>query len=102
VRARRRSTHAHIRWDRLARVAMLFVGAALAYLYLSAGIRMLSTWRQAHHDNATVVAMEREHTRLQRQHEALGRQETLEREARQLGLIKKGEQSYIISGLPNN
>jgi cell division protein FtsB len=86
----------------LGRVALLFVGVALSYLYLSAGIHMLSTWGQARHDNAAVVAMEHEHTLLQRQHETLGRAETLEEEARRLGMIKKGEQPYIMSGLPNN
>lgn len=81
---------------------MLFVGAALSYLYLSAGIHMLSTWRQARSDSATVAAMEREHALLERQHEALGRGAALEDDARRLGMIKKGEQSYIVSGLPNN
>jgi hypothetical protein len=81
---------------------MVCVGAALVYLYLSAGINMFSTWREAHHDKAAVAAMAREHTLLQHQHETLGRQETREEEARRLGLIKKGEQSYIVSGLPGN
>ena len=60
-----------MRWDRLGRLAMLFVLAALLYLYLSAGIHMFSTWRQARHDSATVASMEREHGALVRQHEAL-------------------------------
>jgi hypothetical protein len=93
---------ARVRWDRLGRVAMLLVGVALAYLYLSAGIRMLSTWRQARTDGATVAAMEREHLKLVGQHEALGRRGTLEVEARRLNMIKRGEQSYIVSGLPDN
>ena len=33
---------------------MLAVMVALAYLYLSAGVRMFSTWRQARHDQAGV------------------------------------------------
>jgi hypothetical protein len=93
---------AGVRWDRLGRVAMLLIGGALVYLYLSAGIRMLSTWRQARSDGATVATMEHENRRLVRQHEVLGRQGTLEVEARQLGMMKKGERSYIVSGLPNN
>ena len=91
-----------MRWDRLGRVAMLLVGAALVYLYLSAGIRMLSTWRQARGDGAAVAAMAREHVKLVRQHEVLGRRGTLEVEARQLGMMRRGEQSYIVSGLPGN
>ena len=102
VRTRRPSAPARIRWDRVGRVALLCVGVALVYLYLSAGIRMLSTWSQSRNDDATVLAMEREHTQLERQHETLGSQRTLEEEARQLGMAKKGEQSYIVSGLPNN
>jgi hypothetical protein len=81
---------------------MLFVAATLLYLYLSAGIHMLSTWSQSRHDSATVAAMEREHVVLKRQHEVLGRRGTLEEEARQLGMIKQGEKSYIVSGLPQN
>jgi hypothetical protein len=93
---------ARVRWDRLGRLAMLFVLAALLYLYLSAGIHMFSTWGQARHDSATVVSMEREHRTLVRQHEALGRQGTVEGEARRLGMKKPGERQYIVPGLPAN
>jgi hypothetical protein len=102
----RRSSGAHpaarVRWDRLGRLAMLAVLAALLYLYLSAGVHMLSTWGQARHDRATVVAMEREHQTLVRQREALGRQGTVEAQARQLGMKKSGERQYIVPGLPAN
>jgi hypothetical protein len=91
-----------VRWDRLGRLVMLFVLAALLYLYLSAGIHMLSTWGQARHDSASVVSMEREHRTLVRQHEALGRQGTVEAEARRLGMMKTGEQQYVVAGLPSN
>jgi cell division protein FtsB len=94
--------HAGVRWDRVGRVALLFVLAALLYLYLSAGIHMLSKWSQDRRVSAAVVALKREHTLLVRQHEALGRQATLESEARQLGMIKPGEQPFIAAGLPNN
>lgn len=93
---------ARVRWDRLGRIAMLCLLVALAYLYLSAGIRIFSTWRQARSDSAQVAALEREHAVLQRQHEALGRRGTVEEEARGLGMMKAGEQSYVVTGLPNN
>jgi hypothetical protein len=91
-----------VRWDRLGRLAMLFVLAALLYLYLSAGMRMLSTWQQSRHDKATVAAMEREHSALVRQRESLGRQGTTETQARKLGMKKPSERPYVISGLPSN
>jgi hypothetical protein len=97
-----RPAGARVRWDRLGRAAMLCVLAALVYLYLSVGVHMLSTWRQSHRDSAAVIAMEHEHTLLLRQHATLSSQATLEGEARQLGMMKKGEQPYLVSGLPNN
>jgi cell division protein FtsB len=83
-------------------VALLCVLAALVYLYVSAGFHMLSTWRQSHHDKSAVAAMEREHVQLTRQHQALSGQAALEAEARKLGMMRPGEQPYVISGLPNN
>jgi hypothetical protein len=81
---------------------MLFVLGVLVYLYLSAGIHMLSTWKQARSDSAAVTSMEREYKVLEQRHEALKRRGTQEQEARQLQMMKSGEQSYIVSGLPNN
>jgi hypothetical protein len=93
---------ARVRWDRLGRVAMLGVLVALLYLYGSAGVHMLATWRQSRRDDAALASVQREHGALIRQREALTRAGTLETEARQLGMIKSGEQPYVISGLPNN
>jgi cell division protein FtsB len=81
---------------------MLCVLGALLYLYLSAGVHMFSTWRQSRHDSAAVAALQHEHTVLARQHETLAKQATLEGEARQLGMMKRGEQPYVVSGLPPN
>lgn len=107
-RAGKRSTRTsagtlpRVRWDRVGRLAMLVVLAVLLYLYLSAGIRMLSTWHQSRHDSATVVTMEREHKALVRQRESLGRQGTVEAQARNLGMKKPNERQYIAPGLPSN
>ncbi|MEA2313712.1 MAG: hypothetical protein QOI03_404 [Solirubrobacteraceae bacterium] len=83
-------------------MAMLCVLAALAYLYLSAGIHMFSTWRQASHDRARVSAMELEHASLVRQHRELSQPGTLEAAARQLGMMRPGEQPYVVGRLPRN
>jgi hypothetical protein len=91
-----------VRWDRLGRVAMLCVLVALLYLYVSAGVHMLSTWHQSHRDSAVVAGMEREHRSLVGQHAVLTAPGTLETEARQLGMTKPGEQPYVVTGLPSN
>ncbi len=91
-----------VRWDRVGRLAMLFVLAALLYLYLSAGVHMYSTWGQSRRDKAAVATLEREHATLARQHEALGRQGTIEAEARRLGMKRSNELQYELGGLPAN
>lgn len=93
---------ARVRWDRLGRIALLGVLVALVYLYGSAGLHMLSTWQQSRHDRAVLSGMASEHARLVRQHEELSGQAALEADARQLGMIYRGEQPYVLSGLPAN
>jgi hypothetical protein len=103
-RTRSSASHpaARVRWDKLGRLAMLCVLVALVYLYASAGLHMLSTWHQSRHDSAAVASMEREHKQLVRQHQQLTAPGTLEAEARQLGMMRQGEQPYVVSGLPED
>jgi GTP1/Obg family GTP-binding protein len=91
-----------VRWDRLGRVALLCVLGALLYLYVSAGISLLSTWQEARGDSAQLAALERQHSVLETHHTALMSAGTLVTEARRLGMVRPGEQTYVISGLPSN
>jgi hypothetical protein len=91
-----------VRWDRLGRMALLCVGVALLYLYMSAGLHMLSTWRESNRTHAQVAVMQREHKQLLAQHASLSKPGALEAEARQLGMMFPGEHVYIVPGLPNN
>jgi hypothetical protein len=91
-----------MRWDRLARGAMLCVLVALVYLYVSAGLQIVSTWHQARRDGAAVAALQREHRLLASQRAILVKPETVELEARRLGMIKQGELPYVVNGLPGN
>jgi cell division protein FtsB len=93
---------ARVRWDRVGRIAMLCLLAALLYLYVSAGVRIYSTWGQARSDRTQLAGLEHEHVQLTHQHEALVRHGTVEEEARRLGMMHSGEQPYVITGLPNN
>lgn len=91
-----------VRWDRLGRIAMLCVMVAIAYLYLSAGVRLFSTWGESKRDSAQAHALERQNRALRLQHAALASPGTVQAEARRLGMIHRGEQAYIVSGLPAN
>lgn len=83
-------------------MAMLCVMVALVYLYLSAGIRLLSSWRESRRDSAQVRVLERQNSALRRQHATLASPTTVMEEARRLGMVRSGEQAYIVSGLPAN
>jgi cell division protein FtsB len=83
-------------------MAMLCVLGALLYLYLSAGISLFSTWKEARGDSAQVTALERQHIALEAQRAALRSPGTLVEEARRLGMMRPGEQTYVIHGLPSN
>ncbi len=98
----RRPAPARVRWDKLGRVAMLLVALALVFLYLSAGVHLLASWRQSSRDNGRVAAMEREHRLLLHQHNALSSQSNLEVQARQLDMMRPGEQAYVVTNLPAN
>ena len=81
---------------------MLFVMAAIVYLYSSAGLRLFSAWGESKRDSAQVHALERQNRLLQQQHAVLASPGTVQAEARRLGMIHRGEQAYIVSGLPSN
>jgi cell division protein FtsB len=81
---------------------MLCVMVALVYLYLSAGIRMLSSWGESKRDSAQVRVLEGQNRTLRQQHATLASPTTVQEEARRLGMIRPGEQGYVVSGLPAN
>lgn len=81
---------------------MLCVMVAIAYLYLSAGLRLFSAWGESKRDSAQARVLERQNRTLQQQHATLISAGTVQAEARRLGMIHPGEQAYIVSGLPPN
>jgi len=91
-----------IRWDRVGRVALLVVFVGVLALAVGPAINLAGTWREAHQRNATVKQLERENATLRARRQALRDPRTLEREARRLGLVKPGERSYVVNGLPGD
>jgi cell division protein FtsB len=89
-----------IRWDRLGRWALIGVFAFVLYLYIGPAARWVTTYRQAKQKRAEVAALHVENRRLRAQQSELKRPSAQEREARRLGMVKAGERSYVIEGLP--
>jgi cell division protein FtsB len=89
-----------IRWDRLGRWALIGVFALVLYLYIGPALSWIGTYREAGRQRAQVAQLRAENARLRAQKRALQAPGALEREARQLGMVKAGERAYVVEGLP--
>lgn len=90
-----------IRWDRVARIALLAVLALVVYLYVGPTRTWISTYREAERKRSEVAALKERNSELRARKADLRRASALEREARKLGMVKAGERAYIIRGLPS-
>jgi cell division protein FtsB len=94
-----RKTAARVRWDRVARVALLVVLVGVIGLYVGPARSWVSTLSESKSRNAEVARLERENERLRQRRAQLRDPQALEREARRLGMVKPGERAYVVEGL---
>jgi hypothetical protein len=88
-----------VRWDRVGRMALLFVALLMLYLYINPLRTYISTWQEAGTKREDVAAMQREHQTLLARQRALKAAGAVETEARRLGMVRKDERAYVIRGL---
>jgi cell division protein FtsB len=82
--------------------ALAAAGIALvAFLYWKPTQTYLHTSRRLQDQTAEVRALREEKARLQQRIEQAGTRGQLVREARRLGLVKPGEQLFIVRGISN-
>ena len=79
-----------IRWDRVSRVALLFVLLVLVYLYAGPAHSYWDTVHQAKQRRSEVAELKRENAKLRARRDALRGPSALEREARRLGMVTPG------------
>jgi cell division protein FtsB len=89
-----------VRWDRLGRLALLFVAVLLVYLYINPARTYLATWQEAKSKREEVSQLQREHRQLVQRKRTLRRPGSIEVEARRLGMVKADERAYVVKGLP--
>jgi len=85
-----------IRWDRLGRVALLAVLAVILLMYISPAKHWWEQSRTAASQSQELGELEAEHTELVRKARLLQNPDTLELEARRLGMVEQGERAYVI------
>ncbi len=91
-----------IKWDRAGRTVMLVVLGLVAYLGIKGMLTLLSTHAQAEQQQAIVRTLARQNKRLEQLQRSLSQPATIIRDARSLGMVKAGERSYSVSGLPGD
>jgi len=91
-----------VRWDRVGRVALLLLLLLVALAYIGPARSLLSTWRDSNAKQAQVRELQREHEALLQRVRELRDPRTAQAEARRLGMVKPGERSYVVRGLPND
>jgi cell division protein FtsB len=82
------------------RIALLFVLAFVLLLYVGPAKSWWSTWNQAKDKRAEVQSLQVENQRLRREKRQLKLPSSLEREARAQGMVRRGERSFVLEGLP--
>ena len=94
-------TASRVRWDRVGRMALLFVGVLLICLYVNPLRTYVATRQEAKTKRAEVAALQAEHRALVRRAAELRRAGSIEIEARKLGMVRRTERAYVVRGLPS-
>ncbi|MEA2457122.1 MAG: hypothetical protein QOC95_94 [Thermoleophilaceae bacterium] len=85
-----------IQWHKVGRLALLFMLFVIVLLY----IRPVAHWVQqrstAAHSTADLHQLQAEHDRLEARLQQLSGTGAVEREARRMGMVRRGERPYVI------
>lgn len=96
-RVLRQGPKLRVRWERLGRFGLLFVLAVVIGLYAEHTLSYLSARAQAGRQSAIVGQLARQNAALRREAQSLQNPAAIVRDARALGMVRPGEQSYVIS-----
>jgi len=100
VAAVARRAAVRIRWDRVGRVGLLVTLAIVVCLYIEPALSILRTWRAERRQAGVVHQLIQGNASLERQVKSLNDPATIVADARALGMVRSGEKSYVVLGLP--
>jgi cell division protein FtsB len=78
---------------------MLGVFCLVGWIGLKAGLALISARSQAAQESGLVGSLQAQRRHLVAQEKALHQSATIMRDARQLGMVRSGERSYVVVGL---
>ncbi len=93
---RRAGSRPPIHWHRVGRLALLFTLGVILLLYIPPVTHWIEQRRTAGHATAEMKDLQRENERLKTRMQELTGPGALEREARRLGMVRRGERPYVV------
>jgi cell division protein FtsB len=96
--AARRSA-SRVNWDRVGRIALTLVLAAVLYSYLNPAIDFVKTYTATTAAKAQLHELQHENTKLHRRVQSADDPLVVNREARDQGMVAEGETPVVIRGL---
>jgi len=100
TRRTRAGAAGRIRWDRLGRIALLAMLGVILLLYVSPTKHWVEQSGTRSAQEQDLSRLNAENAGLKRKVRALRNPGTLEQEARRLGMVRRGERSYVIENPP--
>jgi cell division protein FtsB len=88
-----------IRWDRVGRIALTFVLAAVLYSYLNPAIDFVKTYTATTAAKAEFHEELRENKRLHKRIQTADEPAVISRRARAQGMVAEGETPIVVTGL---
>jgi cell division protein FtsB len=87
-----------VRWERVGRIGLLVVFAVVVGLYVEHTLSYFSTRSQADQQQAIVRSLSRQNAQLTQEQKSLNDPSTIIGDARALGMVRPGEQPYVVMG----
>jgi cell division protein FtsB len=100
ARKRKSGGRSGIRWDRVARAALLGTLGIVLLLYISPLHRWVTQRSLAKQETQQLHQLQQQNRQLRTSIKRLHNPSALEAEARKLGMVRRGEREYVIQGLP--
>jgi cell division protein FtsB len=97
--ARRGGRRTRIHWDRLGRVALLIVLAAVLLSYINPVVNFVDAWKDNRTEKAQLRELAAENERLRERIGVVDGPAAAEHAARRIGMVAEGEGAYVIKGL---
>jgi hypothetical protein len=94
-----RSGASRVNWDRVGRIALTIVLAAVLYSYLNPAIDFVKTYTATTAAKANLHELQHENTRLHNRVQSAGDPIVVNRMARGQGMVAEGETPVVVHGL---